>query len=126
MANGTDKLEKMIAALAENMAEMQRSQAEMQRTQATHQAANVRMFKALATDVGTLKKDVAELKVTQTRQYKHLTGELESANSAIRQLQSDQSTLASAVSMAVSQLALAQTILKRLDRLEAAVFPAKH
>jgi hypothetical protein len=85
-----------------------------------------KMLKALAADVGAIKKDLGDVRLTQARQFKQLTEGQGELVSSVRQLQSDQAHLAAAVSVAVSQLALAQSIIKRLERIEAAVFPAKH
>ena len=85
-----------------------------------------KMLKLLATDVGSMKRDLAEVKLTQTRQFKQLSDGQAELVTSVSRLQSDQAHLASAVSIAVSQLALAQSIIKRLERIEAAVFPAKH
>ena len=85
-----------------------------------------KMIKLLAADMGSVKKDLGDLRLTEARHFKQVSGELEVISASVSRLQSDQSHLAAAVSVAVSQLALAQSIIKRLERIEAAVFPAKH
>ena len=97
MANGTDKLDRIE-----------------------------KLLETLAGDVGSVKRELGGLQLTEARHFKQVAGELEALGQSVGRLQSDQAHLAGAVSIAVSQLALAQSIIKRLERVEAAIFPSKH
>lgn len=84
---------------------------------------------SLAVDVGELKKRMASVERTQEHHSAALEQLLKSQAEFIKvlnQVQATTSSLASSVGLAMSELAISRALERRVDRLEAAVFPSKH
>jgi hypothetical protein len=83
----------------------------------------------LAGDVGSIGRKLSEHDqqfASQTRMLEQLVQSRADTDSALRAMAASQASLASAVGQALAQLTIAQSFEKRLERLEATVFPSKH
>lgn len=83
----------------------------------------------LAGDVGAIGRKLAEhdqLFASQGRMLEQLVQSRAETDSALRAMSAAQASMASAVSQALAQLTITQSFEKRLERLEATVFPSKH
>jgi outer membrane murein-binding lipoprotein Lpp len=87
----------------------------------------------LKADVGGLKADVRDLKETaaadrahNSRMFDQMLKSQSELFVLINQIQVSTTSLASAVGLAMTELAIARGLERRVDRLEAAVFPSKH
>lgn len=88
-----------------------------------------KLIRALAGDIGDVKREVRDLgkRVGATEKLLELLAESrKDADSALREMAASQSSMASAAGQALAQLSLAQSLEKRVERLEAMVFPPKH
>jgi hypothetical protein len=88
-----------------------------------------KLIVALAADVGELKRTVEADHETSASHSQLLEQVLKSQHemlSLIKQLHVANTSLASSVGLAMSELAVARSLERRVDRLEAAVFPSKH
>lgn len=86
-------------------------------------------IKKLAVQVGGIDKRVASVEknlAENTRTLESTTKTLDEILAAVTQIQNTQSALASSVGLAMTELAIARTLERRVERLEAAVFPPKH
>ncbi|MHB8874000.1 MAG: hypothetical protein ACYC8T_09975 [Myxococcaceae bacterium] len=84
-------------------------------------------------DVAETRREVAELRAEVGGRFEGVEKRLATAEErgddllvVMRQIQSSQVAMSSALTQAVTQLALSRDLDKRVERLEAAVFPSKH
>ena len=83
----------------------------------------------LAQDVGAIGRKLAQHDhqfESQGRMLEQLVQSRAETDSALRSMAGAQTAMASAVSQALAQLTITQSFEKRLERLEATVFPSKH
>lgn len=88
-----------------------------------------KLVKALAGDLGDVKREVRDLGKrvgSNEKLLELLIEDRKQTDASLRQMANSQSSMASAVSQALAQLTLAQSLERRVEKLEAMVFPAKH
>lgn len=86
-------------------------------------------IKKLARQVGEVDKrleNVEETVESHTKTLEDHTTSLDEILALVKQIQATQGALASSVGLAMTELAVSRQLEKRVERLEAAVFPPKH
>ena len=81
---------------------------------------------ALASDVSELKRAVESDQAHNSELFEQVLKSQAEMLTLIKQLHVANTSLASSVGLAMSELAVSRSLERRVDRLEAAVFPSKH
>ena len=85
-----------------------------------------RSIKSLATDFGTVKRDVRDLRDSHQKLQKQVAEGFKEVTAGIKELQNSHVSLVTSLNVAITQLAVAQSLERRVERIESVLFPAKH
>ena len=91
--------------------------------------ASDKVLLALAADVSELKRSMSSVTknvANHSELFEQVLKSQDEMITLIKQLHVANTSLASSVGLAMSELAVARSLERRVDRLEAAVFPPKH